>query len=78
MADLIVNFTIPEAKVDEYVEYYCYANKNGSMDADGNHIYTDRQWVKEHIIRMVRAQIIKGRLVKHRDSIEAYNANDIQ
>ena len=81
MANLTVSFDIPEAKVDEYVAYYVYVHNNvelnDSKDSESGLKYTDKQWVREHIIRQVRSQIIRGRNVKYRDDMVSYNANDV-
>lgn len=86
-----IDFDIPNEKVDEYVAHYVYVHKNNETIDDPEWVdpedgsmapqvpkYTDRQWVKEHIIRSVRHQIVRGRNAKYRDDMEAYNANDIE
>ena len=91
MTDVIISFKIPSEKVAEYVAHYVYVHKNTeTMDdpewedpEDGTTApqipkYTDGQWVKEHIIRSVRQQIVRGRNKKYQDDIEAYNADDIE
>ena len=81
MADLTVSFKIPEAKVDEYVAHYVYLNMNTKLNdpeyPQSGLKYTDKQWVKENIIRSVRHQIIRGRAAKYRDDMTSYNANDV-
>ena len=77
MADTILSYTIPEAKVDEYVSDYVYIHKNSEVDGEGDPIYTDTQWVREHINRFIRNQVIRGKTAKYRDLISNYNADDI-
>ncbi len=80
-ADLTVSFNIPEAKVDEYIEHYTYVHKNTELndpaDPESGLKYTDKAWVKEHIIRQVRGQIIRGRNAKYRDDMTNYSVDDI-
>ena len=91
MADIILSYTIPEGKVAEYIAYYVYrfANKETIPDPawvnpeDGSEAprilkYTDAQWVREHIMRTIREQIVRGRNAKYRNDMAAYNANDIE
>ena len=91
MVDVTINFKIPSEKVIEYVAHYVYVHKNTETIDDPNWVdpqdgstatqipkFNDNQWVKEHIIRSVRAQIVRGRNAKYRDDIEAYNANDVE
>ncbi len=91
MADVTISFALPSVKVAEYVAHYVYVHKNTETKDDPNWVnpedgstadqipaFTDNQWVKEHIIRSVRAQIVRGRNAKYRDDIEAYNANDVE
>ena len=81
MANLTVSFNLPSDKVDEYVAHYVYVHKNTELndpnDPESGLKYTDKAWVKEHIIRSVRGQVVRGRNAKERDDIAAYNANDI-
>jgi len=78
MANLVVSFTLPSAKVDEYVAHYVYVHKNEETNEDGTPKYTDKQWVKEHIIRSVRHEVVRGRNAKYHADMASYNANDIQ
>ena len=81
MANLTVSFDLPEAKVDEYVAHYVYVHKNTELndpvDPDSGLKYSDKQWVKEHIIKGVRGQVVRGKNAKYRDDAAAYNADDI-
>ncbi len=91
MADLILSFRIPEAKIDEYVANYIHMHNNSETKDDPNwndpkdgsvvsqvQKYTDKQWVKEHIIRTVRDKIVDGRNEKEREKIAVYNADDVE
>ncbi len=79
MVDVTISFKIPSVKVSEYVAHYVYLHKNTEMEEDEETPkYTDNQWVKEHIIRTVRSQIIRGRNSKYRNDITAYNAEDVK
>ncbi len=78
MANLTVSFNIPEVKVDEYVAHYVYVHKNVEVDENGDPIYTDAQWVREHILRYVRSQIVRGKKAKDRDTLEKYIVDDVE
>ena len=39
--------------------------------------YTDAAWVKEHIVRAIRKQIIRGNNLETRDAEEIGNADDV-
>ena len=90
MADLPVSFSLPSAKVNEYVAHYIYVHKNTETKDDPNWVdpgdgskapqipkYTDKAWTREHIIRTVRRQVIRGRTAKYINDITNYNADDI-
>jgi len=75
--DLKLTFTIAEEKVDEYVDDYVYVYKNTETNEDGTPKYNDKQWAREHILRHIKGQIIKGKNAKNRDSLEAQNADSV-
>ena len=81
MADAVLSYTIAEAKVDEYISDYVYVHKNTELndpeDPDSGLKYTDKQWVREHIMRSVKAQIVRGKNAKYRDDKSSYNADDV-
>lgn len=73
-----IEFSIPPEKVAEYVEYYCYLFPNTEVDAEGEPLFTDGQWVREHTIRTFRGRVIRGRNRKAQDEISSYNADDVE
>lgn len=77
MADLTLSFTLQDGKIDEYVAHYVYIHKNTENNPDGSPKYTDKQWVREHIMRNIRQQVLRGRNAKYQADITAYNANGI-
>ena len=81
MADTTLSYTIPEAKVVEYIADYVYVHKNTEqVDPDDNDSalkYTDTQWVREHILRYVISQIKRGKQSKYRDAAEASDVSDV-
>ncbi len=77
MPALTISLNIPSAKIAEYVAHYVYIHKNIEVDENGDPKYTDGQWVKKHILRSVRAQIVRGRTARYQAEITAYNADDI-
>jgi len=61
MADIVLSYTIPEAKVSTAMEGYLKVYPNLEKEEDGETLkYTDAQWVKEHIRRLVIRQIHRG------------------
>ena len=82
-----LNYTIDDAKVDDFITDYCYAHKNEeeiddpayTPTGEPNEVipqipkYTDTQWVKEHIRRYAVNQVKRGRERKAKDLI---NTND--
>ena len=79
MADTVLSYTIPEAKVAEYIADYCYVHKNTEMTDDEPPVakYTDTQWVREHIMRYVRSQIQRGKNAQYRDAESASDVSDV-
>ena len=77
MAEL--TYTIAPDKVDEYVEAYCYVHKNGEMTDDEEPVkkYTDVQWVREHIMRTIKGQIVRGKNAMAKEAMEKQNADEI-
>ena len=75
------SFDIPLAKVAEYVDDYCYIHGNTELndpnDPSSGLKYTDAQWVKEHIVRGVRATVRRGKDMKYNDAKVTVNVDDI-
>ena len=91
MADTVLSYTIPGAKVEEYVSDYVFIHKNTETKDDPEWVdpedgsvapqvpkYTDAQWVREHIMRQIRFQIVRGKKAKYASSVADYNADDIE
>ena len=76
-ADLSICYNIPSGKVNEYITNYIYINPNNEVDVNGDKIYTDKQWVKEHILREVRKEIVQGRNNKYDNAKTPYKADGI-
>jgi len=76
-ADLTLSYTISDAKVDEYVSDYIYVHKNNEVDGNGDPVYTDKAWVREHIMRQIKGQIVRGKNAKYRDAIGSNNADEV-
>ena len=91
MADTKLTYTIPEGKAAEYIADYIYVHKNTETEVNPDYVdeettpevdktipkYTDGQWVKEHILRSIRAQIVRGKNAQTRDNQESVNADDV-
>ena len=73
-ADLKGTYTIPDANVIEDVRDYVYVHKNTEVDANGDLIYTDEEWMQEHIVRYIQGQVKRGAKVKDRDG---YSPKDV-
>ena len=87
---VILTYTIPAEKAAEYVADYCYIHKNTETIDDPEWVdpedgtiapqvakYTDGAWVKEHILRSIKGQIVRGKNAQVRDALVATNADDI-
>ena len=72
-----LSYTIPDNKLTEYVAHYVYIFPNTEVDENGDLVYTDAQWVREHIMRDIRSKIVRGRNKQEQDVIVAFNADDI-
>ena len=72
-----LSYEIPTAKTEGYVADYCYVHKNTEVDENDDPKYTDGEWVKEHILRYIRSQIVRGHNAKAKDDLESINADDI-
>ena len=76
-----LTYTIPDEKAAEYIAHYVYINKNLELndpnDPKSGLKYTDAQWVREDIIRKIRAQIVCGRNEKYNDDMTSYNVSDV-
>jgi len=88
MAEL--KYTIASDKVAEYVEAYCYVHKNGETKDDPDWVdpedgttadqvpkYNDTAWVREHILRKIKKQIIRGKNAMARDAQAHQNAESV-
>jgi len=81
MAEL--TYTIPNDKLAEYISDYVYVHKNTETipdpDNEGQTLpkYTDNEWVREHILRSIRGQIVRGKNAKLRDELANPNADDV-
>ena len=81
MAEL--TYTIPAGKLVEYVNSYIYVHKNTETipdpDNEGETLpkYTDVEWVREHILRSIKGQIVRGMNARARDELAATNADDV-
>lgn len=63
MADVVLSYTIPEAKVSEAVDAFCaaYPNPEGSGLTDG-------QWVKYRIRLWINEAVNTGRKILNRQN----------
>jgi len=80
LADIKLTYTIPEGKASTYVNDYIYVHKNTETEeVEGEQVpkYTDGQWVKEHVLRYIKSQIVRGKNMKARDLLIANNADDV-
>ena len=72
-----LKYTIETEKADEYIDDYVYVHKNEETNEDGTPKYTDKQWVREHILRFIKGQIIRGQQIKKINALEENNADQI-
>ena len=85
-----LKYIIPAGKAVEYVADYCYIHKNTETKDDPTWVdpkdgtlapqvpkYTDSAWVKQHILRSIRAQIVRGKKAQQRDELASVNADDV-
>ena len=77
MADTVLSYTIPDGKTAEYVSDYIYIHKNDEVDVNGDLIYGNAAWVREHILRGIKAQIVRGKNAKLKDALTALNVDDV-
>ena len=91
MADTVLSYTIPEAKVDEYVADYCYVHKNTETKDDPEwedpqdgttapqvaKYPNDAAWVREHILRQIKSQIVRGKKAQYRDAEGVSDVSDV-
>jgi len=88
MAEL--TYTIAAEKVAEYVEAYCYVHKNVEIKNDPDWVdpedgssvtqipkYNDTAWVREHILRSIKGQIVRGKGAMARDALASQNADEV-
>ena len=64
MADVNLNYTIPEEKVstamDGYLKLYPNAEKENPEEPESPLKYTDAQWVKESVRRIIVRDVRRG------------------
>lgn len=90
MADTILSYTIPEGKKAEYIAAYVFVHKNTETIPDPEWVdpedgseapqvakYSDGAWVREHIKRSIRKQIVRGMNAQAKAAITAVNADDV-
>ena len=88
MAEL--TYTIPNDKLAEYISDYVYVHKNTETEADPDWVdpedgtsapqlpkYTDAEWDREHILRQIKSQIVRGKNARARDELASQNADDV-
>ena len=75
---LELKYTIPDEKVDEHVANYTYIHKNNEVDSEGELVYTDRQWVREHVRRYYNSQRLRGKKLRYDHERDAIAVEDIQ
>lgn len=61
MPDKQIVITIPEARVQDFLQAFLRAVPNNERDAGGNLIYTNARWPKVWIVRMLRGAYAKGK-----------------
>ena len=72
-----LKITIPDNKATEYIADYVYIHPNTETNENDELIYTDAQWVKEHLLRTIKNQIIRGKNKKYKDNQETSNVDDV-
>jgi len=90
MPDIKLTYTIPSAKAAEYIADYVRVHRNvetipdpkwvdpGDLsEAPQVPVYTDGQWVKEHIKRLIRQQIIRGKRMERQANLAKFNVDDV-
>jgi hypothetical protein len=90
MADLQVTLTFPDvnkvADMESYLRIHpnirtiddpAWVDPEDGTEAPQIPEYTDGQWVKQHIVEFVRTQIIRGRVLQHKDAENIGNADYI-
>jgi len=90
MPDLNISISIPEGKVAEYAADYLRIHPNRETIADPEWVdpedgsvapqipvYTNGQWIKEHIRRWIAKQIKRGKSVQYRNAETSSVVDDI-
>ena len=86
-----LTYTIPDEKLADYVEAYTYVHKNNETQDDPEWVdpedgttapqvpkyATDAAWVREHILRSIKGQIVRGKNARARDDLATTNADDV-
>ena len=86
-----LTYTIPDNKVAEYVADYVYVFKNTETKDDPEWVDpedgstapqvakypNDAAWVREHIMRHIRSQILRGKQAQYRDAATASDVSDV-
>ena len=90
MADITLSYTIPDGKKADYIADYIYIHKNDETKDDPEWVdpedgsvapqvpaFSDGAWVREHILRGIRKQIIRGKNAQYKDAALASNVDDV-
>ena len=85
-----LKFNIADDKVEDYKNAYLFVHSNTEMIDDPDWVdpedgttvtqiakYTDVQWVREHIMRGIKAQIVRGKDAMAKAAIVGQNANEV-
>ena len=79
MADRVLSFTIPGAKIDTAMEGFLMIYPNTEMTDDEPPVnkYTDEQWIKEKIRRNIIRDIRRGLITIEQGNISVPYDNEI-
>jgi len=64
MANVTLTFTIPEEKVATAMEGFLYLYPNNEKDENGDAVWTDGEWTKEQIRRIIVRDVRRGLQMK--------------
>jgi len=74
MADLILTFKLPEAKIAKASKGFLKLYPNDELKEDGTPKYTNQQWVKEQIRRIIIRDIHRGlQMIENEQNIIQYD-----
>ena len=76
-ADVTLTYTFTDVDKDANIARYVRIHPNNELDGEGAPLYTDAQWVKEHILRYIKIQLRRGNKALQRDADEAYTVSGI-